>query len=101
MDLPTETSRPPAGQDSHSRRGPAPGPGEPDLGLSADQWRVAGAGAGVPPSTVRDILKRAGLDPAPRRSGPTWGQFLKAQADGILAGDLFYIDTVFLKRIYV
>jgi putative transposase len=44
----------------------------------------------VPPSTVRDILKRAGLDPAPRRSGPTWGQFLKAQAEGVWACDLFH-----------
>jgi putative transposase len=55
----------------------------------------------VPPSTVRDILKRAGLDPAPRRSGPSWSEFLKAQAEGILACDLFHVDTVFLKRIYV
>jgi hypothetical protein len=38
---------------------------------------------------VRDILKGAGLDPAPRRDGPTWGQFLKTQAEGILACDLF------------
>jgi putative transposase len=55
----------------------------------------------VPPSTVRDILKQARLDPAPRRSGPSWSQFLKAQAEGILACDLFHVDTVFLKRIYV
>jgi putative transposase len=50
---------------------------------------------------VRDILKCAGLGPAPRRSGPTWAQFLKAQAEGIIACDLFHVDTVFLKRIYV
>jgi putative transposase len=79
----------------------APGPGEPDLGLCADSGELAGAGIRVPPSTVRDILERAGLDPAPRRTGPSWGQFLKAQAEGILACDLFHIDTVFLKWIYV
>jgi hypothetical protein len=62
---------------------------------------LAGAGIRVPPSTVRDILKRAGLDPAPRRDGPTWSQFLQAQAEGIWACDLFHIDPVFLKRIYV
>jgi hypothetical protein len=55
----------------------------------------------VPPSTVRHILKRAGLAPAPRRTGPSWGQFLRAQADGILACDLFHVDTLFGKRIYV
>ncbi|MCW2865757.1 MAG: hypothetical protein JWP48_7465 [Actinoallomurus sp.] len=55
----------------------------------------------MPPSTVRDILKRAGLDPAPRRNGPSWGQFLKAQAEGIIACDLFHVDTVFGRRIYV
>jgi putative transposase len=66
--------------------------------------RISGelAGAGIrPPSTVRDILKRAGLDPAPRRTGPSWSQFLKAQAEGILACDLFHVDTVSLKRLYV
>ncbi len=39
--------------------------------------------------------------PASRRSGPTWTQFLTAQAHSILACDLFTVDTVFLKRIYV
>jgi putative transposase len=73
----------------------------PIWGYQRISGELAGAGVRVPPSTVRDILKRAGLDPPPRRSGPTWGQFLKAQAEGILACDLFHIDTVFLKRLYV
>ncbi|HEY0694174.1 MAG TPA: hypothetical protein VGD71_34670 [Kribbella sp.] len=47
------------------------------------------------------ILKRAGIDPAPRRTGPTWTQFLSAQAKTMLACDFFTVDTVFLKRIYV
>jgi len=42
-----------------------------------------------------------GIDPAPRRSGPTWGQFLHAQAAGILAVDFLHVDTALLKRIYV
>jgi hypothetical protein len=37
--------------------------------------------------TVWEILPAAGIDPAPRRSGPTWRQFLHAQAAGILAVD--------------
>jgi putative transposase len=47
------------------------------------------------------ILKRAGVDPAPRRSGPTWRQFLTTQAHGILATDFFCVDTLLLHRLYV
>jgi putative transposase len=47
------------------------------------------------------ILKRAGIDPAPRRSGPTWRQFLTTQAHGILATDFFSVDTLLLHRLYV
>jgi putative transposase len=55
----------------------------------------------VAASTVWAILKETGLDPAPRRSGPTWRQFLAAQAHGILAVDFAHVDTVFLRRLYV
>ena len=51
-------------------------------------------------STVWNILNQAGTDPAPRRTGPTWKQFLAAQAKGIMAVDFVHVDTVFLKRIY-
>ena len=53
------------------------------------------------PSTVWEILRAAGIDPAPRRSGPTWRQFLHAQAAGILAVDFLHVDTVLLNRLYV
>ena len=43
----------------------------------------------------------AGLDPAPRRAGPTWQQFLSAQAHAILAVDFAHVDTVFLRRLYI
>ena len=46
------------------------------------------------------VLRRHGLGPAPRR-GPTWTEFLRAQAKGILATDFFTVDTVLLKRLYV
>jgi putative transposase len=53
-------------------------------------------------STVRPPFRhRPGVDRAPRRTGPTWKQFLSAQPRCILAGDFFTVDTVFLKRIYV
>jgi putative transposase len=55
----------------------------------------------VAPSTVREILHAAGIDPAPRRSGPTWRQFLTAQTAGILAVDFLHVDTVLLKRLYL
>ena len=42
-------------------------------------------GVTVAPSTVWEILRAAGIDPAPRRAGPTWRQFLHAQATGIVA----------------
>jgi len=58
-------------------------------------------GVTVAPSTVWEILRAAGIGPAPRRSGPTWRQFLAAQAAGILAVDFLHVDTVLLKRIYV
>ena len=58
-------------------------------------------GVKIAPSTVWEILRAAGIDPAPRRSGPTWRQFLAAQAAGILAVDFLHVDTVLLKRIYV
>jgi transposase InsO family protein len=50
---------------------------------------------------VWQILKDAGIDPAPRRSGQTWRAFLQAQAKTILAADFFHVDTVFLHRLYV
>jgi putative transposase len=52
-------------------------------------------------STVWTILRRAGVDPAPRRSALTWRQFLRAQATGVLAVDFFTVDTVLLRRLYV
>jgi transposase InsO family protein len=49
---------------------------------------------------LEDLEKR-GLDPAPRRAGPTWRQFLSAQAHAILAVDFAHVDTVFLRRLYI
>ena len=43
----------------------------------------------------------AGIDPAPRRSGPTWSEFLSAQAHRIVSCDFLHVDTVLLNRLYV
>jgi hypothetical protein len=50
---------------------------------------------------VWEILHAAGINPAPRRSGPSWRQFLHAQAAGIVAVDFLHVDTVLLRRLYV
>jgi len=55
----------------------------------------------VAPSTVWEILRAAGIDPAARRSSPTWRQFLPAQAAGIVAVDFLHVDTVHLRRLHV
>jgi transposase InsO family protein len=52
-------------------------------------------------TTIRTLLRQHGLGPAPRRTGPTWAQFLRAQAEGIVACDFFTVETIRLKTLYV
>ena len=64
------------------------------------QGELVKIGHPIAASTVWQILHAAGIDPAPRRTGPTWKQFLTTQARGILAVDFVHVDTVLLRRIY-
>ena len=72
----------------------------PTWGYRRVHGELAGLGYQVGASTVWKILNTAGIDPAPRRAGPTWAQFLQAQATAILACDLFHLDTITLHRLY-
>jgi len=62
---------------------------------------LAGLGIKVAPSTVWQILKSAGIDPAPRRDGPGWAEFPRSQAQGILALDFFTADLLNGSKVYV
>jgi transposase InsO family protein len=57
-------------------------------------------GIAVSATAIAALLRRSGITPAPRR-GPTWSQFLKAQASGIIACDFFTVETAHLKTLYV
>ncbi len=54
----------------------------------------------VSPTSIRRLLARARLDPAPRRAGPSWREFLHVQAASIVACDFFTVESVFLRRYY-
>ena len=73
----------------------------PSWGHRRIQGELAKLGHRIAYATVWEILNAAGIDPAPRRTGPTWRQFLTTQARTIIATDFFHVDTVPLKRVYV
>jgi transposase InsO family protein len=58
-------------------------------------------GVKVAASTVWEILREAGIDPAPQRTSENWATFLRAQAEAILAADFFEVVTLTGARMYV
>jgi transposase len=73
----------------------------PRWGCIRIRGELAKLGIRVSATKIRTLLRRAGLGPAPRRSGPTWSEFLWAQAQGILAFDFFTVETLLLRTLYV
>ncbi|WP_035851050.1 integrase core domain-containing protein [Kitasatospora azatica] len=72
----------------------------PRCGHRRSQGELARLGHPIAPSTVWEILRAVGIDPAPRRTGPSWREFLTAQAEGIIAADFFHVDTATDRRLY-
>ena len=90
-------SRPPT---ATSKPWSAAGPGKAEWG-SAGSTVSSGLGVRVSASTVWEILKTNGTGPAPRRTGPTWSQFLRSQAEAILACDFFSVGLLDGTQAYV
>src|SRR5665811_1050272 len=76
----------------HPGAGPPAGPREPRMGYRRIHGELAGLGVNVAASTVWEILKASGIDPGRRRTGPAWSQFLRSQAEAILACDFLTVD---------
>jgi putative transposase len=73
----------------------------PGWGYRRIHGELAGLGVKIAASTVWEILKKAGIDPAPRRSVPAWPQFLRSQAEAILACGFFTADLLDGTQVYV
>ena len=73
----------------------------PGWGYRRIHGELAGLGVTVAASTLWEILKKAGIDPAPRRTGPAWSLFLRSQAEAILACDFFTADLLDGTQAYV
>jgi len=71
------------------------------MGYRRIRGELAGLGVKVAASTVWEILKKAGINPALRRCGPTWPQFLRSQAEAILACDFLSADLLDGTQAYV
>jgi transposase InsO family protein len=73
----------------------------PRWGCVRIQGELRKLGIRVGATTIRSVLRRSDCGPAPRRGGPSWGEFLRAQAQGMLACDFFTVETAWLRTLYV
>ena len=72
----------------------------PRWGCIRIRGELAKLGIRVSATKIRTLLRANGLGPAPRRDGPTWSQFLRSQATGILALDFLTVETITLRTMY-
>jgi transposase InsO family protein len=73
----------------------------PRWGCVRIRGELAKLGIRISATAIRVLLRANGLGPAPRRDGPTWSEFLRSQAQGILALDFFTVETAWLRTMYV
>jgi putative transposase len=73
----------------------------PRWGYQRIVGELNGLGIAVSATTVKKILRQAGLGPAGSRGGLSWRAFLRAQAQSMLAVDFFTVKTIALQRLYV
>jgi transposase InsO family protein len=74
---------------------------DPGWGCIRIRGELLKLGVRVSATKIRTLLRATGLGPAPRRSGPTWSEFLRARARGILALDFFTVETSWLRTLCV
>jgi putative transposase len=73
----------------------------PRWGYQRIVGELKGMGVIVSATTVKKILRAEQLGPAGQRPGPSWREFLRAQANSMMAVDFFTVDTIWLQRLYV
>ena len=73
----------------------------PRWGYRRIHGELVGLGIPLAPSTVWAILRRYGIEPAPRRAELSWSEFLRAQATALIACDFLTVDTLWLRRLHV
>src|ERR1035437_6285572 len=73
----------------------------PRWGYQRIAGELRGLGVLISATTVRELMKTAGIGPAGQRGGISWREFIRGQAQSIIACDFFTVDTITLRRIYV
>jgi putative transposase len=73
----------------------------PSWGYKRIHGELVGLGVALSPSSVWNILRRYGVEPAPRRASVSWAEFLRQQASGIVECDFFTVETLWLRRLHV